>query len=132
VGNSQGKTKPFQESLRPNFCILDTGDDSLPGFKPQFRTKRRAKSGTWPVVTVLCLILLALLAVVQVAHFHSNETVADHCPLCISMHSIVPVAVAAAAVVLVQVGASTPVLEERAVVRNWSPKLFTRPPPAGC
>ena len=83
-------------------------------------------------MAVLCLVLLALLAVVQVAHFHSNETVADHCPLCISMHSVVPVVVAAAAVVLVQVGAPTSVFEERAVVRNWNPKLFTRPPPSSC
>jgi len=85
-----------------------------------------------PVVAVLCLVLLALLAVVQVAHFHSNETVADHCPLCVSMHSVVPVVVAAAAVALVQVGAPTQATEARAAVRNWTPKLFTRPPPAGC
>jgi len=75
---------------------------------------------------------MALLAVVQVAHFHANETLADHCPLCVSMHTAAPVAVAAAAVVLVQVGAPTPVSRVRAVARNWHPKLFTRPPPAAC
>jgi len=85
-----------------------------------------------PVASILCLFLLALFAVVQVAHFHASETVADHCPLCVSMHSAAPVAVAAAAVVLVQVGVPTPVLEARAAVRHWNPKLFTRPPPTGC
>jgi hypothetical protein len=109
----------------------------LTGFGSQIRndarTKARlAKPGTLRVVTLLCLVLLALFAVAQVAHVHSDESAADHCPLCISMHSAAPVEAAAAAVLLVQVG--TPVLaaEKRAAVRNWNPKLFTRPPPAGC
>jgi hypothetical protein len=132
-GEKEEKDKTlFKIFLRPILCILNSRDDYLTGFKPHFRRERRAKSGTLPVVAVLCLVLLALLAVVQVAHFHSNETVADHCPLCISMHTLVPAAVAAAVVVLVQVGAPTPIFEERTVVRNWNPKLFTRPPPAGC
>jgi hypothetical protein len=113
-------------------CILNVRDDYLTRFKPYSRRERRAKSGALPVVAVLCLVLLALLTVVQVAHFHSNETVADHCPLCVSMHSVVPVVVAAAIVALVQVGAPTQVTEARVAVRNWTPKLFTRPPPAGC
>ena len=103
----------------------------LTGFQPQIRTERRAKSGTLPVAVILCLVLLALMAVVQVAHFHSDVTAADHCPLCVSMHSVVPLVVAAAAIALIQVGAPTPVTEARTAVRNWTPKLFTRPPPAG-
>jgi hypothetical protein len=56
------------------------------------RTKARlAQPGTLRVVTILCLVLLALFAIVQVAHVHSDETAADHCPLCISMHSAAPV-----------------------------------------
>ena len=47
-------------------------------------------------MTIVCLLLLALLTVVQVAHVHSVETAADHCPLCIAMHSAAPVAVTAA------------------------------------
>jgi hypothetical protein len=39
--------------------------------------------------------------------------------------------VMAAAVVLVKVGTSSPVVEARADVRHWHPKLYTRPPPAG-
>lgn len=81
---------------------------------------------------MLCLTLLALLAVVQVAHIHSLESDADRCSLCIAMHSAAPVAVAAAAVVLVIMGTAAPVAEARATVRYWRPKLFTRPPPAGC
>jgi hypothetical protein len=39
------------------------------------------------------------------------------------------VAVAAMIVVLVQVGIQTQPVEERAAVRHWHPKLYTRPPP---
>jgi hypothetical protein len=81
---------------------------------------------------VVCFVLIALLAVAQVAHMHSLESDADHCPLCIVMHTAAPVVVAAAVVVLVKIEAQAPVFEARAVVRHWHPKLFTRPPPADC
>lgn len=82
--------------------------------------------------TVVCLALMALLAVVQVAHTHPLESDADHCPLCIVMHSAAPAMVAAAVVVLVKIEARATVYEAREVVRHWHPKLFTRPPPASC
>ena len=81
---------------------------------------------------MVCLALLALLAMVQVGHMHPIDSQADHCPLCIVMHSAAPVAVTASIVVLVQIQASAPVFEARAAVRHRHPKLFTRPPPAGC
>ncbi|MGD0729644.1 MAG: hypothetical protein ABR956_00165 [Terracidiphilus sp.] len=101
-------------------------------FQTQFRGIGRAKQGALPVVTLLCLFLLALLAVVQVAHMHPTESDADHCPLCIVMHTAAPVAVAAAVVVLVQIEQAAPIFEARAVIRHWNPKLFTRPPPVDC
>jgi len=109
----------------------------LTGFGTQIRLDRRAKAGlaqprVLRAVTILCLVLLSLFAVVQVAHVHSDATAADHCPLCISMHSAAPVVAAAAAVLLVQVGTPVRLAEKRAAVRNWNPKLYTRPPPAGC
>ncbi|HET6207136.1 MAG TPA: hypothetical protein VFD98_10015 [Terracidiphilus sp.] len=82
------------------------------------------------MATVVCVVLLALLAVVQVAHFHSLATDADHCPLCIVMHTVAPVSVAAAAILLVQVGNPLPIVAARAASRPWSPTLFTRPPPS--
>jgi hypothetical protein len=78
----------------------------------------------------VCLLLLALLTFVQVAHVHPNEAAADHCPLCIVMHSVVPVAVAAVTVILIRVGFSAPVLAIRQAVQPcWHPSLFIRPPP---
>jgi hypothetical protein len=82
-----------------------------------------------PVVTLVCLILLALLAVVQVAHLHTSDSDADHCPICIVMHSAAPVTVAAIVVVMVQIGTLTAPVEARVAVRYWNPKLYTRPPP---
>lgn len=81
---------------------------------------------------MVCLALLALLTVVQVTHIHPLETDADHCQLCIAMHTAAPVAVAAAVVILVKVGTQAPLVEARVVVRHRHPKLFTRPPPSGC
>ena len=80
----------------------------------------------------VCLVLLSLLVVVQVAHLHPLGTDAEHCSLCIVMHTASPVAAAAAVVVLVQMQSRAPVFEAQTVVRHWHPKLFTRPPPTGC
>jgi hypothetical protein len=104
----------------------------LTGFLARFRGDRRAGLRAWPVVTVVCLVLLALLTVVQVAHVHPLDSDSDHCPLCIVMHTAAPVAVAAAIIVLVQVETRAPVLETHTVTRYWHPQLFTRPPPMAC
>jgi AhpD family alkylhydroperoxidase len=84
------------------------------------------------VVATVCLVLLALLAVAQVAHTHQGVSDADHCPLCIVMHTAAPVVAAAALVALVQIATTAPVLEVSSVTRNWHAQLFTRPPPFAC
>jgi len=84
-----------------------------------------------PLVTLVCLLLLTLLAVVQVVHVHAVDTDADHCPLCIVLHSAAPVAVAAPVVVMVEFRATVPVFVAQPITRHWHPKLFTRPPPDG-
>jgi len=113
-------------------CILKVGDGFLTAFGAKFRGKLLARPRSWPVAFVVCLALLALLTVVQVAHIHPIESDADHCPLCIVMHTAAPVALTAAVVVLVQIETATPVFKPRTVVRHWHPQLFTRPPPAVC
>jgi len=104
----------------------------LTGFRTQTAVDRRTKPAAFGAAALVCLILLALLTVVQVAHEHPLGTDADHCPLCIVMHSAAPVAVAAAAVILVKIDTPAPVFAVRAMVRHWHPTLFTRPPPTGC
>ena len=98
-------------------------------FQTDFNKDRRSKPLAFGLAAMLCLALLALLTVVQVAHIHALDRTADQCPLCIVMHSAAPVAAVSAAVVLVRTRAVSPAFEERAVVRQWHPKLFTRPPP---
>jgi len=74
-------------------------------------------------------MLLAMLAVAQVAHLHSSQSDADHCQLCIVMHTAAPVAVAAAAIVLVPLGASAPQVEPTLIALQRFSCLFIRPPP---
>jgi hypothetical protein len=123
--------EPWPLLARPIMCILEAGDEKLTGLQADFSGIDRREPRAFGASAFLCLALLALLAVVQVAHMHPLDRDADHCSLCIAMHSAAPVAVMAAAVVLVRVGTPAPVVEARAVVRHWHPKLYTRPPPAG-
>jgi len=104
----------------------------LTGLQAHLRSGSRPKTNALALVTVVCVALLALLTVVQVAHIHTVNADADHCPLCIVMHSAAPVAVMAALIVMVSFGPSAPLIEARVVVLHRHPKLFTRPPPSGC
>lgn len=79
----------------------------------------------------MCILLVALLATIQVAHVHKVGANTTACPLCVVMHSAAPVTPSAAAIVLVEVDLPAPVFKPRAISRYWQPKLFTRPPPAG-
>jgi uncharacterized membrane protein YqhA len=97
-----------------------------------FRAKRRSWLKFMPVVAGLCLVLLATLAFAQVAHLHSSAADADHCQLCIVMHTVAPVAPVSAAVVLVNVGTSAPLADPVIIARQRMLSLFIRPPPVSC
>jgi hypothetical protein len=104
----------------------------LTGLQTNFRRERGARLGILQGVAMVCLVLLAMLAVAQVTHLHSNDADADHCQLCIVMHTVVPVAATAAVIIIVQLGASTPQAEPIVVARQRQIRLFIRPPPATC
>lgn len=101
-------------------------------FKAYSCWNRVAVARLLPAVAVVCLVLLALLAVAQVAHLHANDSDADHCQLCIVMHTLAPVAVAAAVIVMVQLGTSALPAEPITVIRQRYSRLFIRPPPVSC
>lgn len=61
---------------------------------------------------MVCLFLLALLAVAQVTHVHAVGSDVDHCPLCVVMHSVVPFAVTATEIVLIRIGTASPAIRE--------------------
>lgn len=81
----------------------------------------------WAVV--LCLVLLALVTAMQVGHVHLSEPDSTHCTLCLILQTAAPVGVAAAAILLVALGACSPLPERAVVVRCRTTRLFIRPPP---
>ena len=111
---------------------MDGEVPQLTAFQAHFRAQRGSRQRLTLVVAVVCLVLLALVVVGQVAHFHPNQSDADHCQLCIVMHTVVPVAATAAVIIIVQLGASTPQAEPIVVARQRQIRLFIRPPPATC
>lgn len=104
----------------------------MTGMQTHLPWKRLPKPSALQLVTVVCLVLLALLTVVQAVHTHRVDSDADHCQLCVVMHSAAPAAAVAAVVILVSFGTPAPLVEERVAVLHRHPKLFTRPPPSGC
>ncbi|SPE20197.1 exported hypothetical protein [Candidatus Sulfotelmatomonas gaucii] len=100
--------------------------------QPHSRSRQGYRQNLTPVLVGLCLILLALLSVAQVGHLHSNPTDADHCQLCIVMHTLVPVAQLATAIIMVQLGASAPKVEPTLTACQFLSPIFIRPPPASC
>ena len=111
---------------------MDGEVPQLTALQAYFRAQRGSRQKFTLVVAVVCLVLLALLVVGQVAHFHPNQSDADHCQLCIVMHTLVPVAADCAEVVLVQFGAPAPQSDPIVVARQRQFRLFIRPPPVSC
>jgi hypothetical protein len=110
-----------------------TEDAPLKRNQAGLRSGSHSKQSALKVVTVVCLVLLALLAVTQVMHVHASDSDADHCTLCVAMHSVVPIVIMLIMVVLVRIEVlASAFVEIRAISRYWHPTLFTRPPPAGC
>ena len=104
----------------------------MAGLKAYFQGKRSAGHGFLPAVAILCLVLLSWLVIAQVTHQHANSTDADHCQLCMILHTVAPAAVAAIVIIMVQLGTSAPQSEPIVVVRQRQSRLFIRPPPVSC
>ena len=87
----------------------------------------------WPrafvLVALLCMALLAVLTIVQVTHIHRIGTDADNCPICTVLHAVSPMSVAAAVVILVQLGRPVALVQSVRPGRKWPPVLLNRPPP---
>jgi hypothetical protein len=91
---------------------------------------RQRQVWTARAVSLVCLLLLAVVTFVQVAHVHPAASDTDNCPICVVMHSAAPVSVVVAAVVFVTASSPVPVPVVHSVVRPWHCTLFNRPPPA--
>jgi hypothetical protein len=104
----------------------------LTALQALFRRQHGSRRNFLPLVAGLCLVLLVTLSFAQTTHLHASAVDADHCQLCIVMHTAAPVAPVAAAVVLVELGASAPQAEPTFVARQRQSRVFIRPPPASC
>lgn len=95
------------------------------------RQSEKVVSTLWVgrAASLVCLLLLSLLAFVQVAHVHPAASDADHCSICVAMHSAAPVGVIVPPVVFTAGTASDPVPVVPTIVRPWHCTMFNRPPP---
>ena len=127
TGRSEGGL--FETANSVYYLVQDV---ALTAILTCLRINRRPKSSTLQLAIVVCLVLLMLIASFHVADAHSAAGDTARCPLCIMMHSVAPLAVAVAAVVLIKIGTQAPkLIEVRSIIRHWHPSLFTRPPPIG-
>jgi len=115
----------YSVNVGTNF--MDTGSEKRLKRSGDRNPQRRL--WTARAVSLVCLLLLAVVTFVQVAHVHPAASDADNCPICVVMHSAVPVAVVAAAIVFVTASSPVPVPIVHSVVRPWHCTLFNRPPP---
>ena len=106
---------------------------------------RKHELGRWRgplwlrVLTLLCVLLLGGASTAQACHSHEDASAlskgsptnlpADHCPLCLAMHSAMPVAHATAPLLVEHL---VDLVKEAPEARGsgiWSFSLFSRPPP---
>lgn len=104
----------------------------MTAFQAHLSEKSGFRHRLLPLVALVCLALLVVLSFAQVSHLHQSATDADHCQLCIVMHTAVPVAASPAIVVLVHLGAFAQAAEPIAIARQRQSRLFIRPPPISC
>ena len=90
---------------------------------------RSSRSRTFRAGVLVCIVLFALLSLMLIPHVHRTPSDAEHCALCITMHTAVSVTVAIAAIVLVRLGVARSVVQTAEYIRYWHPQLFIRPPP---
>jgi len=118
---------------RRDSAYNDHEEISLIRLQPQLRSDQCPKPGALRLVVAVCLLLLLLLAAAHVSFAHSLDNDVEHCPVCMAMHSVLPLVVMTAAIALVEVSAFTPLFpEDHDLTRYWFPTLFTRPPPVAC
>lgn len=79
----------------------------------------------------LCLGLLALLAVAQVAHHHKDAVDADNCAICVVLQHAAPLEISLAAVVLVALARVAPPVLQPARIHRPLRTQYIRPPPIG-
>ena len=93
-------------------------------------------------VAILCILVVCVMSTAQVCHTHSDLSLLkrgpaknvpapeDHCPLCVAMHSALPVSLHIAPEPMLQIHALDSVAADAERIFRWRFELASRPPPA--
>jgi hypothetical protein len=97
---------------------------------------------TWlRLMALLCVLMVCVMSTIQVAHNHTESAPLkqsqnhngpvpdDHCPLCVAMHSALPVSMHAPEPIL-QIHALDSVAANAERIFRWRFEMASRPPPA--
>jgi hypothetical protein len=91
------------------------------------------------LLAVFCLVLVAAVGTAQAVHIHgavlpendaSQPSGPEHCPLCVTLHSALPVTLRVDPTPMRAIGYKAPVEAEDAADSHWHYAMFSRPPPA--
>ncbi len=99
------------------------------------------------LLAVFCLVLVTAVGAAQAVHIHgavlpentvkaaapadaSQPNGPEHCPLCVTMHSALPVTLRVEPALMGVIECKTPVEAEEAADSHWHYAMFSRPPPA--
>lgn len=104
----------------------------MTGLRAHLNSDSRSHRSLMVAIATVCLVLLAMLSVAQVTHLHASQTDADHCQLCIVMHTAMPAVAAAAIILMVQLESLANAAEPVFIRRKRQIRLFIRPPPVSC
>jgi len=107
-----------------------------------FQAGETCQRPTWlRLIALLCVLMVCVMSTVQVAHHHTESSPLkpsknhnapvpdDHCPLCVAMHSALPVSMHAPEPIL-QIHALDSVAANAQRIFRWRFQMASRPPPA--
>ena len=100
----------------------------------------------WPqwlrLIAIACVLVVCVMSTVQACHTHAEfysmkqnrgngPAPDDHCPLCVAMHSALPVPLHVAPEPMLHIQALDSVAADAERIFRWRFELASRPPPAG-
>jgi hypothetical protein len=100
----------------------------------------------WPLwlrlIAIACVLVVCVMSIVQVCHTHPEFSLSkqnshnngpvpeDHCPLCVAMHSALPVALHITPEPMLYIQTLDSVAADAERIFRWRFELASRPPPA--
>lgn len=99
---------------------------------------------TWlRLIAILCVLVVSIMSTVLACHTHAEfsalkqnsqqhngPTPDDHCPLCVAMHSALPVSLHVTPEPMLQIQALDSVAADAQRTFRWRFEMASRPPPA--